>query len=109
MVYEAADMLPGGDALLNFIGIEDSRANNPLGIIDPLLKDDPERRPDNPLEVKTLTLDALPFRQTAYYVREVGESAELVEQRREVRRDGELVVLVDYTLHYEVTVQPQLV
>jgi hypothetical protein len=94
MVYEIAGMLPGGDPFLNWLGIEDGRANNPLGIIDP-----EGERADNPLKVDTLNLDKSPASQVAFYAQEMGETAELIERR--TRKD--------YILHYEVTVKPQVV
>jgi hypothetical protein len=99
MIYEVAGMLPGGDSILNLLGIEDGRANNPLGIVDPLPESNPDHRADNPLKVDTLNLEKSPASQTAFYAQEMGESAELVEHRTRI----------DYVLHYEVTVKPQLV
>ena len=98
MVYAIGDMLPGGDAFLNFLGIEDGRGNNPLGMIDPVPEGNPDRRPDNPLAVKDLNLDAAPHQQVAFYVKETGETAELIEHTN----------TPDYILHYDVTIKPQL-
>jgi hypothetical protein len=98
MVYAAAGMLPGGDAILNFLGIEDSRANNPLGIIDPAPPGAANPHPKNPLPVRDEYMEGAFRHQVAYYAQEMGESAELVEHRSRV----------DYELHYELTVKPQL-
>jgi len=98
MVYEIGDMLPGGDAILNLLGIEDSRANNPLGIIDPAAPGTLHYGRSNPLAVDTLNITNVAKSINAYYAQEVGESAELVEHLNRI----------DYVLHYNVTVRPQL-
>ena len=99
MVYEFAGLLPGGDSLLHWLGIEDGRANNPLGMIDPMPEGHPDHRADNPLAVKTLDMVSVPATLVAYSAQETGESAELIERRTRV----------DYVLHFEFSVIPQLV
>jgi hypothetical protein len=94
LCYEAADML-----FWTF-----NKQNKPLGMIDPLrglVKDSQDRgaRGDNPLPVKTLSITNSPHSQVAYFTADDPRSAELEEDSNRI----------DYTLFYEVTVQPQLV
>ena len=94
LCYEFADMM-----FWTF-----NKQNHPLGMIDPLrgqVKDSQDRgaRADNPLPVKTLNFTNAEHSQVAYFTDEVGESAELVEDSNKI----------DYTLFYDVSIEPQLV
>jgi hypothetical protein len=90
LCYEVADMMAS-----TF-----NDQNDPLGIIDPLGSAQRARggTADNPLPVAALDFTNAPHSQIAFFTEEVGESAELAEDRTRI----------DYVLHYEVTVQPQL-